>query len=179
MEEKRIFRKTDKEDLNAIMKIIDAAKMYLKTQKIPQWQDGYPNRESFLSDMEKGNSYILEENGKVVATIAVCFDGDAAYDTIYDGSWLTNGQPYVAIHRVAVDASKKGKGLAGIMIEEVVKMCKERGIASIKNDTHRLNHSMQGMLIKNGFVRCGMIYLNHGEERIGYERVIDHNCNKL
>lgn len=172
MEEGLLFRKAEERDLDAIIKIIDEAKEYFRIQGIPQWQDGYPNRDSFILDRKKGASYVLEENGEIIGTLAVYFDGDQNYDVIYEGSWLSENQPYAAIHRVAVDAGRKGSGLAGRMVEEVAKMCKERDIFSIKNDTHRLNHSMQGMLVKNGFVRCGIIYLENGEERIGFERKI-------
>lgn len=174
--EKIQFRKAEPADLDAIMEIVDAAKAYFKAQGIPQWQDGYPNRESFLSDREKGCSYVLEEDGRVVGTMAVFFDGEPTYDKIYEGSWLSDSSSYAAIHRVAVDADSKGKGLAGRMVEEVVNMCRERGVCSIKNDTHRLNHSMQHMLAKNGFTRCGIIYLENGEERIAFERIL--NCDE-
>lgn len=167
-----LFRKAREDDLDAIMTIIDEAKAYFKMRNIPQWQDGYPNRESFLTDRRKGASYVLEENGEIVGTLAVYFDGDKNYDRIYDGEWLSEKQPYAAIHRVAVAAGRKGSGLAGQMVKEVERMCLERGIFSIKNDTHRLNQSMQGMLIKNGFVRCGVIYLENGAERIGFEKVL-------
>lgn len=166
------FRRTEEKDLDAIMKMVDAAKAYMKAQGIPQWQDGYPNRESFRLDMEKESSYVLEEYGAVVGTMAIYLDGDVNYNKIYMGNWLSENQPYAAIHRVVVDADKKGKGLAGRMVEEAVKICLEKGIFSIKNDTHRLNRSMQGMLVKNGFIRCGIIYLENGEERIGFERIL-------
>ena len=172
MEKTWLFRKAEETDLDIIMEMVDMAKEYFRVQKIPQWQDGYPNRDSFICDWERGCSYVLEENGKVVGTMAVYFDGDSNYNKIYKGSWLSEGLSYAAIHRVVVAAEQKGRGLAGKMVEEVVKMCFERNIFSIKNDTHRLNFSMQEMLRKNGFVRCGIIYLENGEERIGFERLL-------
>ena len=173
MEKQIQFRKTEEKDLDAILKMVDAAKEYLKGQGIPQWQDGYPNRESFQIDIEKESSYVLEENGELVGTMAIYFDGDTSYNKIYNGNWLSENQPYAAIHRVVVDANRKGRGLAGKMVEEAVKICLEKGIFSIKNDTHRLNCSMQKMLVKNGFIRCGIIYLENGEERIGFERILN------
>lgn len=172
MEEKLYFRRTEERDLDAVIEIVDAAKEYLRLQGIPQWQDGYPNRESFYKDIEREISYVLEENGKILGTIAIDLEGDRNYNWIYEGNWLSEKQPYAAIHRVAVDAERKGSGLAGKMIEEAVKLCLEKGIFSIKNATHRLNQSMQRMLVKNGFVRCGIIYLENGEERIGFERIL-------
>ena len=117
--------------------------------------------------------YVMEENGKIIGTLAVIFDGERTYDKIYDGEWKTTEEPYAAIHRVAVDAECKGQGIAGAMIAEVEKMCREKGVRSMKNDTHRDNQSMQRMQAKNGFEYCGVIYLEDGAERIAFEKIVD------
>ena len=110
MEGKLYFRRTEERDLDAVIEIVDAAKEYLRLQGIPQWQDGYPNRESFYKDIEREISYVLEENGKILGTIAIDLEGDRNYNWIYEGNWLSEKQPYAAIHRVAVDAERKGSG---------------------------------------------------------------------
>ena len=166
------FRKTKSEDIKEIMVMIDQAKVYMKENGIDQWQNGYPNAVSIQNDINHGYSYVMEENGKVIGTMAVIFDGEPTYDKIYDGAWKTTEEPYAAIHRVAVDAGCKGKGIAGAMIDEVVKICREQGVRSIKNDTHRDNKSMQRMQAKNGFEYCGVIYLEDGAERIAFEKVL-------
>ena len=168
-----IFRKTKLEEVSDIMKMIDQAKAYMKEQGIDQWQNGYPNAEAFELDIEKGYSYVMEDDGKVIGTMAVIFDGEPTYDKIYEGAWKTGDEPYAAIHRVAVDAECKGQGIAGAMIDEVVKMCREKGVRSIKNDTHRDNKSMQRMQAKNGFEYCGVIYLEDGAERIAFEKIVE------
>ncbi len=167
------FRRTKKEDIAGIMRIVRQAQEYMKQQGIDQWQNGYPNESSFEADIEHGYSYVMEEHGKIVGTMAVIFDGESDYNRIYEGAWRTTEEPYAAVHRVAVDAECKGKGIAGAMIEEVVKMCRERGVRSIKNDTHRDNKSMQRMQAKNGFEYCGIICLKDGAERIAFEKLIE------
>ena len=169
----RHFRKTEYADIPAVMGLINQAKAYMKDQGIDQWQDGYPNEASIANDIAHDYSYVMEEKGKVIGTMAVLFDGEPTYDQIYDGAWKTSEEPYAAIHRVAVDAECKGQGIAGAMIEEVVKMCQEKGIRSIKNDTHKDNKSMQRMQAKNGFEYCGIIYLEDGAERIAFEKIIE------
>lgn len=164
------FRKTVKEDIEGIMRMIHQAQAYMKAQNIDQWQDGYPNEETFQKDISRGWSYVLEDGGKLLGTIAVIFDGEPDYDNIYEGSWKTDGASYGAIHRVAVDEELKGRGIAGRMISEAEKLCREHGIRSMRNDTHRDNHSMQRMLAKNGFEYCGIIYLKDGAERIAFEK---------
>lgn len=165
------FRKSVRGDIPGIMKLICQAQSYMREQKIDQWQNGYPGEEVFEKDITRGVSYVMEEEGKIIGTIAVIFDGEPTYDRIYEGAWKSS-QPYAAIHRVAVDAERKGQGIAGRMIQEAEKLCHERGVRSMKNDTHRDNHSMQRMLAKNGFSYCGVIYLEDGDERIAFEKLI-------
>ena len=167
------FRKTAYKDVPAVMRLVDQAKAYMKESGIDQWQNGYPNAESIEKDIAHGYSYVMEEDGRIVGTLAVIFDGEPTYDKIYDGAWKTEGEPYAAVHRVAVDAGCKGRGIAGAMIEEVAKLCRKRGVRSIKNDTHRDNQSMQRMQAKNGFEYCGVIYLEDGAERIAFEKKIE------
>lgn len=166
------FRKTRKEDIPGIMRIIRQAQEYMKVQGIDQWQDGYPQEAVFENDIAHGYSYVMEEDGKIIGTMAVIFDGEPTYDKIYNGAWKTSDEPYAAIHRVAVDAQLKGRGIAGAMISEVENLCRVRDVHSMKNDTHRDNQSMQRMLAKNGFAYCGIIYLEDGAERIGFEKLI-------
>ena len=167
------FRKTRKEDIPAVMKLIDQAKAYMKENGIDQWQNGYPNAKSIRKDIDQDYSYVMEDEGKIIGTLAVIFDGEPTYEKIYDGEWKTTEEPYAAVHRVAVDAECKGRGIAGAMIEEVERLCRERGVRSIKNDTHRDNRSMQRMQAKNGFEYCGVIYLQDDAERIAFEKLIE------
>ncbi len=70
------FRKSIKSDINPIMNIIRQAQDYLKEQGIDQWQNNYPNIDTINEDIDNGNSYALVDNGKILGTVAVIFDGD-------------------------------------------------------------------------------------------------------
>ncbi|WP_297135969.1 GNAT family N-acetyltransferase [Terrisporobacter sp.] len=165
------FRKSRKSDLNRIMEIIKAAQKYMKESGIDQWQDGYPNEDSITSDIESGESYVLEKDGKVIATSYLSFNGESDYNTIYEGEWI-NDEKYAVVHRVAVDNDLKGNGIAGKVFDYVENICLEKGIYDIKIDTHRHNKSMQRFLEKKGFKKCGIIYLKDNSERIAFEKVL-------
>ena len=167
-----IFRKTTVEDISSVLEIICQAQEYLKQKNINQWQNGYPNRDSIMVDIQKEYSYVMEENGVVIGTMAVVLDGEPTYEHIYEGNWKTDGTVYVTLHRVAVHNAWKGQSIAGTMIEEVVAICQNYNIKSIRIDTHRENCAMQSMMKKNGFDYCGIIYLEDGAERLAYERII-------
>jgi GNAT superfamily N-acetyltransferase len=165
------FRKSEKADISYIMDIIKHATSYFKEKGIPQWQNGYPNIETISRDVENSNSYVLVKEGKIAGTAVISFDGEKTYDSIYDGQWLSD-KPYAVIHRIAVDSSLKGQGLASIIIAEADKLCLQYNVHSLKVDTHEKNMSMQSLLKKNGFKRCGIIYLEDKSRRVAFEKVL-------
>lgn len=165
------FRKSVKEDINYIMDIIKQAQAYLREKGIPQWQNGYPNSEIISRDIEDNNSYVLVRDGRIVGTAVISFEGEKTYDCIYNGQWLSD-KPYAVIHRIAVDSSLKGQGFAAVILAEAEKLCLKRSVHSLKVDTHEKNLSMQTLLKKNGYIYCGIIYLEDKSERVAFEKVI-------
>lgn len=165
------FRKSTKEDLKDIMAIIRDAQAYFKNNNIDQWQNGYPNEDSILSDIESKESYVLVDDNEIIGTAYLSFAGESDYDVIYEGKWLSH-EDYAVVHRIAVKNDLKGKGIAGEIFKAIEKICLERGIHDIKIDTHRDNKSMQRFLEKQGFTRCGVVYLKDKSERIGFEKLI-------
>lgn len=165
-----LFRPTQQEDIPAVMGIVRQAQAYLKSQGIDQWQNGYPNGEVIAQDIAAGESYVLLKDGQVVGTTVISFRPEKNYEVIYEGNWLSDA-PCAVIHRICVDDALKGQGLSGRMIAEAEAQCQERGVASIKVDTHRKNLSMQRLLEKHGFARCGIIYSDDGE-RIAFEKIL-------
>lgn len=163
------FRRTVESDINNVMKIITQAQAYFKEKEIDQWQNGYPNVQSIQNDILNQYSYVLLKYNDIVGTAAISFDGDSNYEQIHNGEWITN-EKYAVIHRIAVDSTHKGIGLASIIIDNVEDLCISRGIYSIKIDTHKDNISMQKLVGKNGFKYCGVIYLEDGSERIAFEK---------
>lgn len=165
------FRKSVEADIDNIMNIIKQAQNYFKENGIDQWQNNYPNSETIKNDIKGGNSYVLLNENKIVATAVISFDGEKTYDTIYNGEWLSNNE-FAVVHRIAVDNSCKGRGVSSLIIKSAEKLCREKGIHSIKIDTHKENMSMQKLLKKNEFEYCGIIYLEDKNERIAFEKLI-------
>ncbi len=68
------------------------------------------------------------------------------------------------IHRLASVDGKKG--VATFCLSWCFAQC-----GNIRIDTHKNNIPMQNLLRKNGYTRCGIIYLENGDERIAYQKV--------
>ena len=165
------FRQAKISDLDQIVEIIELSKKYLKETKVDQWQDGYPAKEDLIRDIESRNSYVLTNKDEIVATTVISLDGESTYNSIFNGEWITN-EDYIVMHRVAVHDKYKGKGIFKELIKEAEVLALNKGISSIKIDTHRDNISMQRAVVKNDFKKCGIIYLEDGSERIAFEKVL-------
>lgn len=166
-----INRLAQESDIDSILNIITQAQKYLKEAGVNQWQNGYPNRTSIEQDIEGKKAYVLEREGKILATAALSFNDECTYDVIYEGKWLSEGS-YGVIHRVAVAQNYKGEGIAGRFFAQLEEICKEQGAKSIKIDTHEDNQSMQRLLKKLGFTDCGIIFLKDGNKRIAFEKLL-------
>lgn len=168
------IKKATKADLVEIMEIINAAKERMKAAEIDQWQGGYPNEEVILGDIEGGNSYLFYEEDEPAAVFALFFGEDPIYNVIEEGEWLTDS-PYSFIHRIAVANDKVGEGIMGRAIKRAGILSLEKGYGSIRIDTHPENRSMQRALTKSGFSYCGFIYLENGDLRLAYEKILEGN----
>lgn len=166
MEQKIV--KAQKEHLSQVEQLYNDAKLYFKQNNIDQWQDGYPNKDSFLQDVENGESYVLIMGEQVLATFMLSVKTEPTYNKIYDGQWSC-GETYGVIHRIAVAPNEKGKGVFGKIIEFSKNFCNQNGKQALRADTHEDNLSMQKALIKNGFTKCGFIYLQQGAKRDAFE----------
>jgi len=165
------LRLSEIKDIENIIKIINKGKEKLKNENIDQWQGEYPNKDVIMEDIEKGYSYVLELDGEIIGTAAVSLDGEETYNKIYEGKWISE-EPYGVVHRFCVNLDLKLERKGSKLFNKIEELLVTKGIKSIKIDTHEENKSMRKTLLNNGFIYCGIIYVNNGEKRVAYEKII-------
>lgn len=163
------IRKAKIEELDEIMEIFEHARQFMaKNGNASQWGTTYPEQEIVEADIKKEECYVCVENGEIEATF-VFFMGkvEPNYVDIYDGEWK-NEAPYGTIHRVA--SRGRVSGISKICMD----FCKSK-ISNLRGDTYKDNIVMQKVFAKNGFKKCGTIYLDgkkeDGNARIAYQFV--------
>ena len=159
-----IIRKAKLEDIDEMLRIYRLAKEYMDKSGNPtQWKPGHPGREILEADIANGTSYVCEENGQLHAAFAFIIGEDPTYQVIEEGAW-SDASTYGTIHRLASDGQVKG------IFTTCLSFC--RNICPhLRADTHHDNLTMQHLLEKNGFKRCGIIHIADGSPRIAYELV--------
>ena len=150
------------DDLDRVMEIYAIAKRYMDEKGNPtQWVDGYPQRDLIEYDIAQGESYVLCEGGEIHGVFMFMQHEEPTYAVIEDGAWLSDA-PYGTIHRVASDGQLRG------IFDTIVAYC--RGVTeNLRVDTHYDNFPMQRAIERNGFVRCGIVYMYDGTKRIAYQ----------
>ena len=168
------FEKANIKDVDTIMQILSDARGRIGRLGIDQWQYGYPTRDIIIEDVNLHRSFVVrdEEDNSVCAVFAMLDDGEPTYEQIFDGEWIADGKPYVAIHRIAVAGDKLKCGVASKVMNWCEAHAKEIGYDSVRIDTHIGNVPMRGMLEKNGYKHCGTIFLTDGQSRCAYEKLV-------
>lgn len=152
------------EELPRIEEIYAAARDFMREQgNLDQWKTHHPAHELLVGDIEAGRLFVCEEDGEILGVFYFAIGEDPTYLVIEDGAWLSD-KPYGVIHRIAVAA--RGRGVAAFCFDHCFAEW-----PNIRIDTHRDNLPMQRALEKSGFVRCGIIYLENGEERVAYQKI--------
>lgn len=165
------LRRAQAQDLAAIMKIIDDAKNLLKKNGSPQWQNGYPNRETFAQDIATQTNWVLINGNKVAATATLQLTPEPTYRNITQGQWQQPDEPYATIHRVAISSNYRGQGLSKLLFSNLLTVGQMQGIKNFRIDTHRNNKAMQHIVENFNFKRRGIIKVNdqNDPERLAYE----------
>ena len=157
-----MIRRANKNDLISIMPIYEVAKMKMREDSnMHQWSDKYPDEETLLDDINRGELYIACAD-EIYGVFMLSFSGEETYEEI-QGAWL-NDEPYAVIHRIA----SLGKG------RNLLKDAIDFAFASTENiriDTHEDNNIMRTLLNKLGFTYTGIIHLKSGDERRAYQLI--------
>ena len=141
-------------DLDKILAIYEDARSFMRSTNNPnQWRTGYPPKELICSDISEGALMVVEDGGEILAVFFSAYGKDKTYAKIYEGEWGTD-EPCGIIHRVAVSASARGKGVFSFIAKSMLEK-----YGALRIDTHENNIPMQKALSSAGFTKRGIIYL--------------------
>lgn len=191
-----LFRQATPEEFDRVMEIIEDGRAALADLGIDQWQNGSPNADMVRNDMKAGCTMVvvLEAGdadgvlraGDIVGTLAFVDSGEPDYGRMLSGAWVVpspnsadeacetgTAVSYATLHRVAVAANAKRRGVARFMVRASMELAEDRGLKSVRADTHEGNIPMQRTFERCGMTRCCEIELSNEREltrkRIGYE----------
>lgn len=160
------IRKAQLPDLQQIMAVLDDARQIMRSDgNTGQWINGYPDETVILTDIKNENGFVVEEDSCIIAYFAFIPSPEPTYAKIYNGAWLDDTLPYHVIHRIGSTPDSHG------VFKTIMDWCFSRD-PNIRIDTHKDNHIMQHCITRYGFTYCGIIYLQSGDERLAYQKIL-------
>lgn len=155
--------KAKMEDMPRILQIYEIARGFMRATGNPtQWADNFPPESLLAEDIRAGDLYTVVSDNAIHAVFALIMGEEPTYAEIEQGRWMSDAA-YGTLHRIAGDGSVHG--VFGEMLAFASQI-----ISHLRIDTHENNKVMQHLIEKNGFWKCGIIYVADGSPRIAYEK---------
>ena len=159
-------------DLNDIMKMIHDCANDLIGKNIFQWNEKYPSRDIFLSDIEKKNLFILKNNSGIIGCIALSHEKDIEYT---DVKWLTKDDKNLYLHRLAVDPKFQKKGIGKLLMDFAEDYARNNKFISVRLDTFSKNERNNRFYKSRKYTKLDDVYFpNQSEFPFHcYEKILD------
>ncbi len=153
-----VFRKADAGDLDAIERIYerthDAEEAGLTTTG---WVRGiYPVREVAEASLDRGDMYVAEYGGKVIATGII---NRIQVDVYFDCDWKYKAPEdrVCVLHTLAVDPDARGLGIGPAFVVFYEEAAKEQGCEVLRIDTNARNLRARKMYKKLGYIETDIV----------------------
>ena len=166
-----MIRKATLNDLSKIVEITKACAKLMISKNILQWNEFYPNLETFKKDVTNQSLYVLENNKDVIGCLVISDYMDEFYKK---AKWLTASDKNIYLHRLAIHHDHQGKGFAKKLMNYAFKFSKENGFKSLRLDTFSGNPQNNIFYQNLNFKKLEEIYFREQSEKpfYCYEKVL-------
>ena len=150
------IRRAEKEEFEAVRAFYyDATDAMQETEYKPGWQkDIYPEMAFLSASVERGELFVGEEGGKVVAAMVLNRDSNDGYAKV---QWPTEAAPgeVLLIHALCVHASCAGRGLGKELVRYAIDEARRQGMKAMRLDVLKGNVPAERL-----YPACGFHYVD-------------------
>lgn len=147
------YRKGTINDIDPVFDMVKKVIDDMNRRGLYQWDDIYPAKSDFLSDIENDTLYVLENENAIIAVYVISEESDEAYDKC---KWDNPDDTTCIIHRLCIDPEYQNNGLGKKIMQHIEEQAKKMDYESIRLDVFTENP-------------CALaLYKNSGYEERGY-----------
>lgn len=150
-----MIRKATLQDLDVLMQITAACAQDMIDQGIFQWNENYPNRAAFETDLQHEALFVWVESKQVKGCVSVSTFMDNLYKPI---KWKAPTAKNAYVHRLAVHPNDQRKGIAQKLMDFVEDWAKKQQCVSLRLDTFSQNHRNQRFYQQRGYQKLGDVF---------------------
>lgn len=164
----RVLSPLGMDSLESVTRLVSRAITALDAQGIPQWDEIYPNRDTFASDIGEGTLYGLTEDGALAGIIVLSEFQDVEYGAV---DWQLKDDRPLVIHRLCVDPLFQGTGLARVLMNFAEDYARGHGYRSVRLDAFTQNPVSIALYRSLRFTERGFVQFRKGRV-ICFEKIL-------
>ncbi len=150
-----MIRKAKISEIPDILRLTQSCAAHMIANGIFQWNEAYPSKAAFETDLSREELFVLEKENSIVGTVVVSTKMDKEYQAVL---WTTPNEGNSYIHRLSVHPHLQGKGYARQLMDFAEAKAKEMQAPSVRLDTFSQNKRNQRFYEQRGYRRLGDIY---------------------
>lgn len=150
-----VLRRATATDLPAIIALVRRVVPLMNETGNFQWSADYPNEAVFQNDINQQQLWVAELEDQVAGVAALTRDQDEEYN---QADWDVT-EPALVTHRLAVDPSAQGRGVAAALLQQAEVLAAEQGLKVLRVDTNSENTATQRLFPRLGYRFAGEITL--------------------
>lgn len=164
-----MIRKAKFSDIDTIMSIINETVEEMKSYGNTQWDNNYPNNETFINDIKNDSLYVYEEDNYIKGF--VCIDNNEAKE--YKNLNWSLYEKCMVTHRMAINSKFRNSGIASKLMDFCEELALKNGVRYLKADTYSLNIKMNSFFKKRGYKFIGKVFFTGKEKPFYvYEKIL-------
>ena len=156
--ESESFRKADSSDIPAIERIYDHTHDEEEAGNTTVgWKRGiYPTLHTAEDSLERGDMYVAEIDGKVIATGII---NQEQVDVYADCDWKYKApdDKVAVLHTLAVDPETRGRGIGPSFVKFYEQLARDWGCEVLRIDTNETNAAARKMYKKLGYIETDIV----------------------
>ncbi len=152
------IRHAEPQDIPEIMDLIRSCVRHMESQGIHQWDEIYPDKATVESDVERHELYLLEHKNHIRGIVTLNGFQEPAYREV---SWQFSGKALV-VHRLTIDPSFQGNGLAGELMRFAHEWAGKQQYATIRLDAFANNPRAIALYERLGYQKAGTVHFRKG-----------------
>lgn len=151
-----LIRSANLKDIPAILQVIKEIVPVMIAAGNFQWDDTYPNAAAFEEDIAVNQLWVADDDGEIAGVAAITTEQYPEYADV----GLDISETAVVVHRLAVSANYRGKGVAGKLMQQAEVVARSRNIKVLRIDTNKANAAANQLFPKLGYIYAGEIGLS-------------------
>jgi len=147
-----VIRLAKDQDIPILLEVTQACARHMIEHGIHQWNEVYPNKSAFLSDLDQKALWVFIAENRPVGCVSFYATMDEEYKAL---DWIVPESRHLYVHRLAVHPNFQRQNIAKKLMDFAEDKARDQKCASIRLDTFSQNPRNLKFYRMRGYQKTG------------------------